>query len=103
MADLKNPLFIHLKGWLFLLIMLVAAGLLILQRPHWRTATLVLLVMWSSARFYYYLFYVIEKYVDPDFKFSGVVSVLKYFLSRNKDNSADDQDLHAADVPPKNE
>ena len=86
MTDLKNPWLIHLKGWLFLLILLVAAGLLIFEHFHWRTVALVLLVIWGSARFYYYLFYVIEHYVDPDYKFAGLYSAARYFLRKRKSN-----------------
>lgn len=89
MPDLKKPLLIHLKGWLFLLILTVAAGLLIFQLPHWRTVGLVTLVIWGSARFYYYLFYVIEKYIDPDYKFSGVLSAVQYLL-RSRDDKLDE-------------
>ena len=76
MADLKNPILIHLKGWLFLAILLVSGGILLVQFPRWPVAVLLGLVAWSAARFYYYLFYVIERYVDPDFKFAGICAAV---------------------------
>ena len=38
--------------------------------------------IWSFCRAYYFAFYVIERYVDPSFKFSGLFSVLKYLAAR---------------------
>ena len=81
MADLKSPILIHLKGWLFLAILLVSGGIVLVQFPGWRVAVLLGLVAWSAARFYYYLFYVIEHYVDPDFRFAGICAAVKYLLT----------------------
>ena len=44
---------------------------------------------WASARLYYFMFYVIEKYVDGEYKFSGVFSFLKYVLSRRRSRGED--------------
>jgi Na+-transporting methylmalonyl-CoA/oxaloacetate decarboxylase beta subunit len=80
---------IHLKGWLFLLILLVSAGVVLLELPSWRIAVLLVLLVWSSARFYYYLFYVIEHYVDPEFKFAGVGAAIRYLLSKRRDRTTE--------------
>ena len=71
-----------LKAGLLLLILMCSAGLLVADAPTWRTAALVALVAWSSARFYYFLFYVIERYIDPSYRFSGVGSALRFWLGR---------------------
>jgi len=72
-----------LKGLLFLLIGIVAAVLLFLDSPTMRTAILLVLAIWSFCRFYYFAFYVIEKYVDPGYKFSGLISFARHlFQSR---------------------
>ncbi len=84
MKDLSNPFWIKLKGLLFLLIGLVAVVLLFLDSPTWKTAGLVGLAIWSFCRFYYFAFYVIEKYVDPNYKFSGLISFAKYLLRGRK-------------------
>ena len=84
MKDLSNPFWIKLKGILFLLIGMVSAVLLFLDNPTWRTAVLLVLAMWSFCRFYYFAFYVIEKYVDPAYKFSGLISFVKYFFQNQK-------------------
>jgi hypothetical protein len=36
------------------------------------TALLLVLVIWSFCRAYYFSFYVLERYVDPGFKFAGL-------------------------------
>jgi len=38
--------------------------------------------IWSFCRVYYFAFYVIERYIDPSFRFSGLISALRYL--RNK-------------------
>ena len=58
-------------------LILACGGLLILGAPSIRTAFLVLVLVWSTARFYYFLFYVLEKYVDPALRYSGVWALLR--------------------------
>ena len=82
MKDLTNPFWIKLKGLLFLLIGITAAALVVLDNLKWQTALLLALAIWSFCRFYYFAFYVIEKYVDPNYKFSGLISFAKYLLRR---------------------
>jgi hypothetical protein len=82
MKDLSNPSWIKLKGLLFLFIGIAAVVLLFLDNPTWKTAVMLALAIWSFCRFYYFAFYVIEKYVDPSYKFSGLISFLKYLLRR---------------------
>ncbi|MFI4848462.1 MAG: hypothetical protein ACIAZJ_05160 [Gimesia chilikensis] len=84
MADLKSRQLIYLKGFLFLMILLFAAGLILFETRSWQIAVLLLLVVWSSARLYYFMFYVIEKYVDPEYKFAGIGSFLQYLLSKKQ-------------------
>ena len=82
MADLKSKRLIYLKGFLFLIILLFALGLIIFETQSWQIVVLLLLVVWSSARLYYFMFYVIEKYVDSGYRFAGIVSFLQYLFSK---------------------
>lgn len=82
MKDLTSSFWIKAKGLLFLLIGFVAAILIFLDEPKWKTAALLAVTVWSFCRFYYFAFYVIEKYVDPGYKFSGLISFAKYLFSR---------------------
>jgi hypothetical protein len=38
--------------------------------------------VWSFCRFYYFAFYVIERYVEPSYKFSGLLSFATYIIRR---------------------
>ena len=82
MKDLSNPFWIKLKGLLFLLIGIVAAVLIFLNDPKWQTGVLLAVAVWSFCRAYYFAFYVIEKYVDPSYKFSGLISFARYLFRR---------------------
>ena len=82
MTDLKNPGVIYVKGLLFLLAGLLAAGGLILESPTIRTAVLILIAVWCFARFYYFAFYVMERYVDPSYRYSGLWSLVRYAMAR---------------------
>ena len=82
MKDLSNPFWIKLKGLLFLLIGIVAAVLIFLNDPKWQTGVLLAVALWSFCRAYYFAFYVIGKYVDPGYKFSGLISFARYWFRR---------------------
>lgn len=84
MKDLASVFWIKLKGLLFLVIGITAAVLIYLDNPKWQTALLLALAIWSFCRFYYFAFYVIEKYVDPAYKFSGLFSFVRHLLQRTK-------------------
>ncbi|MDA7519793.1 hypothetical protein OAE95_02300 [Akkermansiaceae bacterium] len=82
LGDDLPPFWIYFKGALFLLILILSSGLVLVVSP-WSLRILPLLcVIWSSARLYYFLFYVIEKYIDPQFRFSGLFSVLQYLFRK---------------------
>jgi hypothetical protein len=71
-----------LKAVLFLVIGLVSASLLVAETPQWRTVLFLALMIWAFCRAYYFAFYVIQHYVDPQFRFSGLGSVLAYLWRR---------------------
>ena len=80
MKDITSATWIKVKGILFLLLGLGAAGLIVLENRSWRLALLLALAIWCFCRFYYFAFYVIEKYVDPGYKFSGLWSFVCYLI-----------------------
>ena len=84
MKDVTSPAWIKVKGFLFLLLGTLASGLLILENCTWKTILLLLLAIWCFCRFYYFAFYVIEHYVDPNFKFSGLISFARYLFQRRR-------------------
>ncbi|HFU76412.1 MAG TPA: hypothetical protein ENK66_09225 [Arcobacter sp.] len=82
--DLKSKQVIYLKAILFVLILLLSMVLNLTSDTLSLRAVSLLLMVWSSARIYYFMFYVIEHYVDEAFHFSGIYDFLKYVLSREK-------------------
>jgi hypothetical protein len=84
MKDLTSAAWIKFKGLLFLLLGLFAATLLVLEQPTLKVVLLLALTIWCFCRAYYFAFYVIEKYVDLSYKFSGLWSFAKYIVGRNK-------------------
>ncbi len=82
MKDLTSPVWIKVKGMLFLLVGLLSATLLIIENPTWKAALLLALVIWCFCRFYYFAFYVIQHYVDPGYRFSGLWSFACFLLRK---------------------
>jgi hypothetical protein len=82
--DLTNPRAIFAKGWLFLVLGLLSGGALLALTISWQVALLLGITVWAFCRWYYFMFYVIEHYVDPSFKFAGLNSFLRYFLTTRK-------------------
>lgn len=80
MSDLKSPTLIWAKGFLFLFLGLFAAVLLVVQAPSLTVVALLVLSIWAFCRAYYFAFYVIEHYVDPTYKFAGLISFLQYAM-----------------------
>ena len=70
------------KAVLFLVIGVTASALIVIECPEWRIALLLGLAVWSFCRAYYFAFYVIEHYVDPSFRFSGLLSMLRYLRTK---------------------
>jgi hypothetical protein len=58
--------------------------MLIQQLPTLRTIVLVIIAIWSFCRFYYFAFYVVERHVDPAYRFSGLISLLRHFFSNRQ-------------------
>ena len=81
LRDLTNARWIKLKGALFLLLGLTASSLLIVETWSLWIALLLGLAVWSFCRAYYFAFYVIEHYVDRQFKFSGLVAFVRFLWS----------------------
>lgn len=74
----------YLKAALFLVIGIVSAALLLAESFSWNRAVLLMLVIWPFCRAYYFAFYVLERYVDPRLKFSGLGALLTYLWRRKK-------------------
>ncbi len=88
MKELTDSRWIKLKGILFLVVGLLASALLLIDRLELKTAVLLAIAVWCFCRFYYFAFYVIEHYVDPSYRFSGLGSCARYLLARRPDRNS---------------
>jgi hypothetical protein len=82
MKNITDPRWIKIKGVLFLILGLLASGLLVVEHPELRVILLLGVAIWCFCRFYYFAFYVIEHYVDATYRFSGLLSFVRYLWSR---------------------
>ena len=82
MGDIKNPKLLWAKGALFVVLGLAASALLLIEAASVKVAVLLALAIWAFCRSYYFAFYVIERYVDPTYKFSGLASLVLYVARR---------------------
>jgi hypothetical protein len=76
MRELSSKRLIVAKGLMFLVLAGMAATLLIIEAPSFRVAVLLAILAWASCRFYYFLFYVLQHYVDPKLRYAGLVAML---------------------------
>lgn len=81
MTDLRSPKWIWIKGWLFLALGLAAAALTWLESPTWREALYLAVTIWAFCRFYYFAFYVLERYVDSRHRFAGLLAFVRYAIA----------------------
>lgn len=70
--DLTSPVSLYAKAVLFLLLGILASALLLIDRFSLRNLTLLLLAVWAFCRAYYFVFYVIQHYIDPGFRYAGL-------------------------------
>ncbi len=67
---------------MFLGIAAVAGALLLFESPTIRTAILLALLVWAACRFYYFIFYVLERYVDPSLRYAGIIALVRAILAK---------------------
>ncbi len=84
LGDIKSKKLILIKGFLFLGLGIFALAILALDTQSLRPMALALIAVWAFCRFYYFMFYCIEKYVDPAYKFAGITSFIVYLLEKRR-------------------
>ena len=77
MADLKSKKMIVIKGLMFISIVIISTIVIAIYCPRKEVIALLLILIWASARSYYFIFYVLEKYVDPKLKYTGLIDLIK--------------------------
>jgi uncharacterized membrane-anchored protein len=90
-GDIKAPWLLYVKGGLFVVLGLAAGVMLYLENPAagLRTVLLMGVMVWGFCRAYYFAFYVVEHYVDPNYKFSGLGSVVSYWMKGKGSRTGD--------------
>ncbi len=88
MGDIKSPVLLYLKGGLFVLLGCVAVAAILLQYPSFYLAALLAIAIWSFCRAYYFAFYVIQHYIDGEYRFAGLLSFARYLWNRRPDRRA---------------
>jgi hypothetical protein len=76
-----------LKAILLLLVGCTAVAILLLRHPELETAALSIIAIWSFSRVYYFAFYVIERYIDPSFRFSGLGAFMLYVVKARRNRN----------------
>jgi hypothetical protein len=100
MADIRSPRLLYLKGALFVALGVLASGLLLAEAPSLRIAVLLAIAIWAFARAYYFAFYVVEHYADPEYRFAGLFDFLRYATRRQKAReSADPTSRESGSAP----
>jgi len=89
MTNLTDPRLIWLKGGLFVALGVLASALLVAQLPDIRYALLLVIAIWAFCRAYYFAFYVIERYVDRNYRFAGLLNFLRYALLKHAPDRSD--------------
>ena len=80
MRNLRSARVIWFKGILFAAIGVLASALVVLQLRDLRFSFLLAIAIWAFCRCYYFAFYVIEHYVDPEYRFAGLLHFARYAL-----------------------
>jgi hypothetical protein len=89
MKNLSSTTWIILKGFVSLFLGVLSAMLLFFEHPTLRVALLLTLAVWSFCRFYYFAFYVIEHWLNPSYRFSGLLSFLRYLLGNEREGRSE--------------
>ncbi len=89
MGDITNAKLLYVKGAIFLVGGIMAAAIILIDTPSLKTAVLLGIAIWCFARAYYFVFYVIEHYIDGAYKFSGLWSFVMYLRNNKAQGYAD--------------
>ena len=82
--EITSKKLLYIKASLFGLTGSLAGGIILAMQPTLWTAILLVITTWSFCRLYYFFFYVIDKYIDPESRHSSLSSFAKSHFKRNK-------------------
>ena len=85
MGDLTSRGWIVAKGVLFLVIVLLSGAGVIIYDERWPRAVLLVICLWAACRFYYFLFYVLERYVGVEGRYAGIFDLCRRLWNKPTD------------------
>lgn len=74
----------YVKAALFVAIGVAASAVLLIEAWSWEHAALLAVAVWAFCRAYYFAFYVIQHYTDPDYKFGGLIDFARYVCRKRR-------------------
>jgi hypothetical protein len=77
MSDLTNPRLMYLKAGLLVVAGIMAATAVWLETRSFKVLALLVLAVWCFCRAYYFAFYVIEHYIDGQYRYAGLWSFMR--------------------------
>ena len=84
MGDLRDPRLLYAKAGLFVVIGLLASAGILIEHPQLVLAVQLALAIWAFARAYYFVFYVIEHYIDPGYRYAGLLHFVRHRWRRGR-------------------
>lgn len=82
--DITSPRLLKIKGALFLAMGMLAAFLLLAPMFSWQALVLLVLTIWAFCRAYYFCFYVMQHYADPNFRYAGLFDLFLHLSGLKK-------------------
>ena len=84
MGDLTSRRWIVAKGILFAVIVVLAGAGVIIHENRWYRLGLLLICLWAACRCYYFLFYVLERYVGVEGRYASILDLCQRLWRRRK-------------------
>jgi hypothetical protein len=83
-GDIKDKRLIVAKGILFCFLGLLAIVFNLLVDNIYLRLFTALISIWAFCRFYYFLFYALERYVNPGLKYSGLFAIITSLFKKRQ-------------------
>ena len=76
------PRWMFVKAALFVVLAIGASAVVLLRDPQWTTAACLAVIVWASARAYYFAFHVVQHWIDPGYRFAGLIDLARWCWRR---------------------
>lgn len=82
MGDLTSRGWIIAKGLMFAIIVVMSGTGIVIEDEPWHRLVLLAMCLWAACRFYYFLFYVLERYVGLEGRYAGILDLCQRIWRR---------------------